>query len=194
MNDYLKERDKWWPVSPELMASYKDESHTEEWGDGTLTWLKKGEYHRDGDKPAYIGTDGRLAWYKNGLAHRDDDKPAVIGADASLEWYKNGKEHRDVDLPAFIGPDGLLEWWKDGLLHRDDDLPARIEGKSKLMWFKNCLLHRTIGPAVIDKNNNFQWWVNGVDITDEVEPWLKTRQYTYPFTPEQQVEFMLTFS
>jgi hypothetical protein len=146
MNDYLKERELWWPVSPELMASYIDGSHTEKYSDGTLGWYKNDKWHRDGDKPAYIGADGTLIWCKNGLRHRDGDKPARIWADGNLHWYKNG------------------------------------------------LRHRTTGPAVIHPDNKKEYWINGVNITKEVKSWLKTRKYKYPFTPEQQVEFVLTFS
>jgi hypothetical protein len=145
MNDYLKEQDLWWPVSDELMASYKDGSHTET-TIGTLVWYKNGHWHRDGDKPAVIYRNGTLVWYKNGDRHRDGDKPAFIGSKGTLEWYKNG------------------------------------------------LLHRTTGPAIIRSNNKKEYWINGVEITSEVKSWLKTRKYTYPFTPEQQVEFTLTFS
>jgi hypothetical protein len=146
MNEYLKERDLWWPVSPELMASYKDGSHTEQYLDGTLGWFKNGELHRDGDKPAYIGANGTLLWFKNNLCHRDGDKPAGIWENGESQWYKNG------------------------------------------------LRHRTTGPAVIYPYHESEYWINGVNITKEVESWLETRQYTYPFTPEQQVEFTLTFS
>jgi hypothetical protein len=145
MNDYLKERDKWWPVSPELMASYKDGSHTEKYSDGTLDWSKNGKWHRDGDKPAVIYRNGTLVWCKNSVYHRDGDKPAWIGAD------------------------GVLEWWKNGIQHR------------------------TTGPAIIRANKKREYWINGVNITKEVNSWLKTRKYKYPFTQEQQVEFTLTF-
>jgi hypothetical protein len=123
MNEYLKERKIYWPVSSELMASY-----------------------RDGDKPARILANGTLAWWKNGQRHRDGDKPARIWADGALEWWKNG------------------------------------------------LRHRTIGPAVIRANKKKEYWINGVEITSEVKSWLKSRKYKHPFTPEQQVEFTLTFS
>jgi hypothetical protein len=146
MNEYLKERELWWPVSQELMASY-----------------------RDGDKPAIVYPDGTLIWCKNGLRHRDGDKPAFIGANGTVVWYKNGLRHRDGDKPARI--------WADGNLH----------------WYKNDVYHRTAGPAVIHPDNKKEYWINGVNITEEVESWLKTRKYTYPFTPEQQVEFTLTF-
>jgi hypothetical protein len=143
MNEHLKEQDLWWPVSQELMASYKDGSHTHEIS--RLTWKKNGDWHRDGDKPARIWTNGTLKWVKNGQPHRDDDKPAAIYAEGTLEWWKNG------------------------------------------------LRHRLTGPAVIDPNNKLEYWINDVDITEEVESWLKTRKYNYPFTPEQAVEFTLTF-
>jgi hypothetical protein len=146
MNEHLKERELWWPVSSELMASY-----------------------RDGDKPAWIGADGSMEWLKNGRFHRDDDKPAILN-ERRLEWYKNDKLHRDGDKPAEIGADGILGWRKNGLPHR------------------------ITGPAVIYPNNKHEYWINGVNITKEVESWLETRQYTCPFTPEQQVELTLTFS
>jgi hypothetical protein len=145
MNEYLKERDLWWPVRAKLMASYRDGSHTEVWQDGTLLWIKNRVSHRDGDKPAAIYAEGTLGWYKNDELHRDGDKPAWITAAGTLEWCKNG------------------------------------------------LRHRTIGPAVIYSNKKKEYWINGVDITEEVNSWLKTRKYKAPFTPEQQVEFALTF-
>jgi hypothetical protein len=124
----------------------------------------------DDDKPSYISPNGTLYWYKNGKIHRDGDKPAEIYANGSLAWYKNGDWHRDGDKPALIWADGLLAWYKNGLLHR------------------------TTGPAVIWPNNEHEYRINGVDVTKEVKSWLKTRKYRVPFTPEQQVEFTLTFS
>ena len=144
-NDYQKEHKIWWPVSPELMASYNDGSHTEK----------------------YI--DGKIAWFKNSDLHRDGDLPAVIHADYSLAWFKNGELHRDKDKPAYIGISGHL------------------------VWLKNDKQHRTTGPAVIHPNNKKEYWINGVDVTKEVNAWLKSRKYKYPYTPEQQVEFVLTF-
>jgi hypothetical protein len=169
MNEYLSERAKWWPVSPELMASYRDGSHTHNFSHGELAWFKNGEQHRDGDLPAVIHGDDNVFWYKNGLHHRDGDKPAYITSTGVLEWYKNGKWHRDGDLPARIGYDNTLDWRKNGKLHR------------------------ITGPAVIFPNNKHCYWINGVEITEDVNSWLKTRKYKYPFTPEQQAEFQLTF-
>ena len=121
MNEHLKERDLWWPVSPELMTSYRDGSHTKDIGSA-------------------------LFWYKNNFFHRDGDKPAVIYADGTLEWFING------------------------------------------------IRHRVTGPAAVNPNKKHEYWIDGVEITKEVNAWLKTRKYKVPFTPEQQVEFALTFS
>jgi ribosomal protein L25 (general stress protein Ctc) len=170
MNEYLAERKLYWPVRAELMASYRDGSHTEEWAHVSLIWKKNSVFHRDGDQPAVIYKDGSLHWYKNGQTHRDGDQPAVIYKDGSLHWYKNGKCHRDGDKPAVIVAD------------------------STLLWYKNGLRHRTTGPAVIYSNKKKEYWINGVDITKEVNSWSETRKYTVPFTPEHEVEFVLTFS
>ena len=168
MKKYLAERELWWPVSSEVMTSYNDGSHTKKHKDGSLEWRKNHKLHRDDDKPAYISANGMLAWHKNGVYHRDGDKPARIYANGGLKWLKNGVYHRG-DMPVLIRADASLEWYKSGLPHR------------------------TTGPAAIYPNNKHQYWINGVDVTKEVTAWLKTRKYKYPFTPEQQVEFTLTF-
>ena len=170
MNEYLAERDQWCPVSAELMAEYNDGSHTKKWQDGSRVWYKNGVYHRDDDKPARIYATGTLVWFKNGQIHRDGDRPARIYEDGALNWFKNGQHHRDGDKPAQIGMTGYLGWYKSGLQHR------------------------VTGPAVIWPNKEEAYWINGVDVTKDVNAWLKTRKYKYPFTFEQQVEFALTFS
>jgi hypothetical protein len=114
--------------------------------------------------------------------------------DGNIEWHKNGKLHRDGDKPARIWADGSLGWYKNGEPHRDSDKPAVIYSHGSLWWYKNGEFHRVTGPAVIRPYYEPEYWINGVDISEEVEFWLKTRQYKYPFTPEQQVEFTLTFS
>jgi hypothetical protein len=169
MDDYLKQRDLWWPVNKNVIAGYKDGSHSKETAAKSLEWRKNRKLHRDGDKPAWISPNDTLHWYQNGDPHRDGDKPALIWDDGTLEWFKNGKRHRDYDKPAWIGIDATLEWWKNGERHR------------------------VTGPAVINPNNKHRYWINGVEISKEVKSWLKEKKYWYPFTPEQQVEFLLTF-
>ena len=114
MTKYIdQERAKWWPVSPELLAQYKDGTHTTKDSDGSLFWYQNDQLHRDLDKPAVIGASGALLWCQNDLWHRDEDKPAAIGADGSLAWWQNGGRHR-FRGPAVIKPDGTLEWWVNG--------------------------------------------------------------------------------
>ncbi len=58
--------------------------------DGTRSWYKNGEIHRDGDEAAVILPNGSRYWYMNGKLHRSDDKPAIVKADGSQYWYKYG--------------------------------------------------------------------------------------------------------
>lgn len=105
-----KERARYWPISPELMAQYNDGSHTKNQF-GRLYWKNKNrEWHRDLDKPTVIDADGGLEWCQNGLRHRDDDKPAFIGADGTLEWWQNGLQHR-FSGPAVIWANNHLDWY-----------------------------------------------------------------------------------
>jgi hypothetical protein len=114
MKKYIAtERAKYWPVSKELMAQYKDGSHTYGSKDGTLIWEKNGQWHRDGDLPAVIYPDGQLEWYQNGLVHRDGDKPAVIYPNGQLEWRQNERLHR-LCGPAVIYSNGKLGWLING--------------------------------------------------------------------------------
>jgi hypothetical protein len=110
MKKYAKqELAKYWPVSRELMAEYKDGTETRNAG-GDLYWLQNGLWHRDGDKPAVIRANGTLAWFQNNQYHRDGDYPAWIGADGSLAWWQNYQLHRSCG-PARIFQHGKLEWW-----------------------------------------------------------------------------------
>jgi hypothetical protein len=107
------ERAKYWPVSAELMAEYKNGTQTYETMHGTLHWEKNDLLHRDGDQPAVIDVVGNLYWYQNNLLHRDEDRPARIDENSLLLWYQNNKWHRSSG-PAVIYPSGTLEWWING--------------------------------------------------------------------------------
>lgn len=61
-----------------------------ETGHGSYTaWYWLGEFHRDGDMPAYATPDFR-EWYRNGKLHRKYG-PARITADGGAEWWWNGR-------------------------------------------------------------------------------------------------------
>jgi hypothetical protein len=60
-------------------------------------------------------------------------------------------------------------------------------------WWKDDMRHREDGPAVITFDQH-EWWVNGIEITDELDEWLKENEYSYPFTTdEQKMMFKLRF-
>ena len=92
---WQNEKKKYWPISKELLAQYKDGTNTEKFN-GDLYWRNKNnQMHRDGDKPAYIGRDCNLQWWKNGKLHRFSG-PAVIYPSGTREWHWRG-EHIPVN-------------------------------------------------------------------------------------------------
>lgn len=112
MSNYADEHAKYWPIPSELMARYRDGSHTKDY-EGNLYWLKDDQLHRDGDLPTVIWANGCLEWSQNGLRHRNGDRPAYIGVDGSVAWFQNNLRHRRLG-PARIYRDGTPEWWWRG--------------------------------------------------------------------------------
>jgi len=114
-----------------------------------------------------VGQDGK--WLnKEGLLHREDG-PAYESASGNKLWYVNGKLHR-LDGPAVEYCYGDKEW--------------RVNGR----------LHRTDGPAVVYNHGiKFWFWVNGYQITDEVNDWMKEQNVTWPFDDQTQMLFMMKF-
>ena len=89
--------------------------------------------------------------------------------------------------------DGTQSWTVDGELHRIDG-PALIHADGSECWYQYGERHRLDGPAIIRSNGYQFWFINGNEITEDVENWLETNNITYPFTKEEQVQFILTFS
>jgi len=107
------------------------------------------------------------SWLNNqDLLHRVDGPAWISGVNGHQEWYLHGKRHR-VDGPAIIDATGLQEWYLHGQGHRVD------------------------GPAHIGASGSLVWYVQGRNITTEVEEWMQAHNITWPFTPEQLVEFQL---
>jgi hypothetical protein len=107
-------------------------------------------------------------------------------------WWVNGLRHRIVGA-AVEYTDGHREWWVNGQRHRLDG-PAVEHANGSREWWVNGRLHRVDGAAVEYTDGHREWWVNGVDITREVEPWLKERNRTWPFDAEARMEFQLTWA
>ena len=57
----------------------------------TKYWFdKKGNLHRNNDKPAIITERGSLHWYQHGELHRENNKPAIIFYNNDKHCYKHG--------------------------------------------------------------------------------------------------------
>ena len=80
----------------------------------------------------------------------------------------NDKYHRD-DGPAIIHPNGRQEYWLHGKPHRID------------------------GPAYISVDGTPYWYVDGVDITDQVSAWVTEHNISWPFDDNTRTEFILRF-
>jgi hypothetical protein len=77
------------------------------------------------------------------------------------------------------------------LLHGIDGPTVIVWGDQ--FWGVNGKRHRTNGPAVIRLNGDHEWWVNGRDITQEVNAWMQKQGVIWPWDEETQVQFTLTF-
>lgn len=92
----------------------------------------------------------------NGLIMKNDDKIEKYFEDGYeihkfskyLIYYKNKKIHRDIG-PAIIYDDGEVRYCMNGKLHR------------------------LIGPAVIREIGRHFWFINGHDVTYEINQWAK---------------------
>lgn len=122
---------------------------------------RKGKYCLD--------VDGATIWYKDDKIHRDGDEPAII-TNYNQIWFKNGKRHREGDKPAIICNDGFKAWCINDKYHRDGGKPA-IESREVSIWFKNGRKHRDgkDKPAVVYKNGNKEYWVNGILMNTEIQ-------------------------
>jgi hypothetical protein len=114
---------------------------------------------------------GILWWYVNANCHRDDDKPAVLSpTKKSASWFQNNSLHRNKNQPAHISQ-YVLNWYHYGKRHR-------INGPAVIIFYPKLITY---------------YYVNDVNITQEVELWLNANNYTHNFTDQQIVEFKLRF-
>jgi len=66
-----------------------------------------GNYHRDGDMPAYITTDG------------------------CVEYWKHGRFHRECG-PARIWPNGKQEYWLDDIAYIEKEFDAEMAKRNTI--------------------------------------------------------------
>lgn len=62
---------------------------------------------------------------------------------------------------------GSFSWYKDGELHREGGPAIEWEDGKHKEWYLHGELHREDGPAVEQLVGNLQWWVHGVQYTEE---------------------------
>jgi len=86
-----------------------------------------------------------------GEIHRDGDEPAIVHTDGTNEWYS---------------------WYQHNKVHRDGDKPAidfsKKPGDGSLMWYKEGKQHRDGGPSTIAVDGYKEYWLNDVQVTEEI--------------------------
>lgn len=137
-----------------------------------------------------VNERGDQSWLLDGVYHRLDG-PAYIGIDGTQEWFVNGRRHRE-DGPARIWYDGDQQWWVNGELHRTDG-PA-IDDADGQWWVVDGLQHRLDGPSYISPKGIHVWYIQGLQVTTEVEQWMRVREVAWPWDESTQVEFQLTWA
>lgn len=81
---------------------------------------------------------------------------------------------------------------EDRILHRSDG-PAIVRKNGQKEWFLNGRRHRIDGPAIIKSNGIKQWYVNSKNITPLVEQWMIDNSIIWPWNKETQILFELTW-
>jgi hypothetical protein len=80
-----------------------------------------------------------------------------------------------------------------GQLHRLDG-PAFLDIRGGKYWCQNGVLHRLDGPAVELTIEPSRWFINGKNITPEVNAWLREQNIKLPLDPPSLTLFLLTFN
>lgn len=140
--------------------------------------------------------NGDQCWLLNDQLHRTDG-PAAIRVSGDLEWWQHGELHR-TDGPARVSQSPDQEWWYlNDRIHRSDG-PAIVCADGEQHWFSHGVRHRSDGPAVVfpqpnSLNRENLWYVQGVDVTLEINTWMDAKGVAWPWDDEVQMEFALTF-
>jgi len=107
---------------------------------------------------------------EDGFLHRENNRPARIKFSGRMEYYYNSERHRE-NGPAIVYPNGDYIYYIFGRRHRLNG-PASLLNSS-ITWCENGLVHRLDGPAYISENKNIFYFVNGHDITKQVNAWIE---------------------
>jgi|ERR1700691_319116 len=86
--------------------------------------------------------------------------------------------------------DGSIEYYLEGRLHREDG-PAAIDSMC-LIYYSHNKFHRCDGPAIINEKGEF-YFLNDINITDEVNEWIKENNIPKVWDKSHKLLFKLTF-
>jgi hypothetical protein len=158
---------------------------------GGYQWIRDGNIHRTGDRPAVLteyDDESNYEWYLHDLRHREDNMPADIyytRNSIDYMWCFWDIRHRDGDMPAIISTDkdGLTftqkRWFKDGNEYfpfssdgdtrtfnvtRVDELDRQIDNNRTVIWrLAGSSTVHNLGdnPAIILPYGEKMWSKNG---------------------------------
>lgn len=128
------------------------------------------ESMEDGKKVERLPSGGTKTTYNNGT---------IVYKDAE------GNVHREDDLPAVHYETAVPsdEWFTHGV-HTRIGKPATVYDNGNTTWYVNDQKHRIDGPAVDWKTKTF-WFINGIELTNAVDPFMKKYGITYPYKKDE---------
>ena len=150
-----------------------------------VNWPELDVIKRSADSQVVNEDDNPLDRYKYTVENLPNGNTIRHFRDGSTIYYdKNNNIHRDDDLPAFIDVlHGTQEWYKNNKLHREDK-PAIVHRDGSHSWYRHGEHHRLDGPS-IDWKHIRKWYVNGYDITNDINYFLKTYSIKYPIEKDE---------
>lgn len=155
--------------------------------DSSKVWFVNGKHHRL-DGPSVEHADGRKYWYINGSAYiesefikeitrrriEEENEAAKVAAYAKeLKFFEEKTvklqeqllrmikkvETKTPTLPVFRS---MFE------IPHDFTGTCTLESINAQVWFQDRMVHRLDGPAVMFFNGKKEWWINGVNLTEEM--------------------------
>lgn len=156
-----------------------------------------GQFVRGWDRHGIIFSDGthefvvQRGWgftrfLKDNELHREDG-PAVVGDTSGEIWAINGNLHRE-DGPAIVGSADFERWKHFNLAQIGLDPVAIAEMAGEPI--EDVIIPET-EPLFLEGGEG--WFINGENITHQVNQWMKENDISYPFSDKHLVLFKLTF-
>lgn len=148
---------------------------------GTKTYLKNGQLHRDEDLPAIEKLNGDKEWWINGQRHRDNNQVSVIKLENGILrqefWSHNQLNLIDLNGDFYYFKNNELEkiYFKDNskeflnpgcnnIENKGNFIKKKIDHLGLIEYFQDGLVHKdsNLGPARINPNGTKEYVENGV--------------------------------